>query len=68
MSYVSYCQKDAKSLREIVTSQGVKLVEYEELFRLQNEKMKKQDELILQLTCKEDALKRLRNDDEDKDD
>lgn len=68
IGYVSYCQKDAKALREIVTSQGVKLAEYEERFRLQDEKLKKQDELILQLTCKDDALKCLKNNDEDKDD
>lgn len=47
---------------------GVKLQEYEERIRLQDEKMDKQDELILQLTCKEDALKRLKNDDKDPDD
>ncbi|XP_076937524.1 uncharacterized protein LOC143604242 isoform X2 [Bidens hawaiensis] len=53
MGYISFCQKETKALREIVTSQGVKL--------------KEQEEIILQLTCKDDALKRLKNDDEDPD-
>ncbi|XP_076904399.1 uncharacterized protein LOC143559823 [Bidens hawaiensis] len=43
MGYISFCQKETKALREIVTSQGVKLKEHEEI--------------ILQLTCKDDALK-----------
>ncbi|XP_076916440.1 uncharacterized protein LOC143576163 [Bidens hawaiensis] len=53
MGYVSYCQKETKEFREIVKSKGVKI--------------KEQEDLILQLTCKDDALKKLKNNDEDPD-